>query len=46
MSNKAFISPEAPILPFISPPTNDLFTQFMKVFLKNTQARDQKQLEP
>ena len=38
-SNKALISPEAPIPPFI-PLTKDFFTKFMKVFVKLTQAQD------
>ena len=39
-SNKAFIEaptpPEAPTLPFVPPPAENLFTKFMKVFMKTT----------
>ena len=36
---KALIPLEAPIPPFVPPSTEDLFTRFMKVFKKTTQAQ-------
>ena len=42
-SNKAFTKastpPETPISPLVLPPTKDLFTRFMKVFMETTQAQ-------
>ena len=43
-SDKAPTSPEAPTLPLVPPPSEDLFTKFIKVFMEMTQAQDQ--LEP
>lgn len=39
-SNKALISLEASIPLFVSPLTQDLFTKFIKTFVKSTQAQD------
>ena len=38
-SNEAPTPPEASTLPLIPPPAEDLFTKFMKVFMKTTQAQ-------
>ena len=38
-SDKAFTPPKAPTPHFVPPPTNNLFTKFMKVFMKTTQAQ-------
>ena len=43
-SNEAPIPPKAPTPPLVLPPSEDLFTKFMKVFMETTQAQDQ--LEP
>ena len=49
-SNKAPIKAhtplEGPTPPLVPPPVEDLFTKFMKVFMKTTQAQDQESLEP
>ena len=37
-SNKVFTSPKALILPFVPSLVEDLFTKFMKVFMKTMQA--------
>ena len=42
---KAHISLEAPTLPLVPPPIEDFFIKFMKMFMKDTQARDWEQLE-
>ena len=38
-SDEAPTRPEASILPLVPPPAKDLFTKFMKVFMKTTQAQ-------
>ena len=38
-SDKATTSPEAPILPLVSPLAEDLFTKFIKVFIEMTQVQ-------
>ena len=43
---EAYTLLEAPISTLIPPPTKDLFTKFMKVFIKTMQAWDQEHLEP
>ena len=40
-SNKALIPPEAPTLPLVPPPSKDLFTKFIKMFMETTQAQAQ-----
>ena len=37
-SNEALTPSEAPIPPFVSPPTKDFFTKFMKMFMETTQT--------
>ena len=44
-SDKAITLLEASTPPFI-PPTEDLFTKFMKAFVESTQAWDREQTEP
>ena len=39
---KAHTPSEAPILPLVPPPTENLFTKFIKVFIEIIQAWDQK----
>ena len=38
-SNEAPTLPETPTPPLVLPPTEDLFTKFMKVFIETTQAQ-------
>ena len=38
-SNETPTPPEAPTPPLIPPPTKDLFTKFMKVFMETTQVQ-------
>ena len=45
-SNEAPTPPEAPTLSLFPPPTKDLFTKFMKVFMKTTQAQAQALADP
>ena len=33
---KALTRPEAPISPFVPPPTKDLFTKFIKMYMETT----------
>ena len=38
-STEASTPPEAPTLPLVPPPTEDLFTRFIKVFMETTQVQ-------
>ena len=45
-SNEAFTFSKTPILPLVPPFSEDLFTEFMKVFIETTQAQVQVLAEP
>ena len=45
-SNEAPTSPKAPTPPLVPPPSEDLFTKFMKIFMEMTQAQAQALAEP
>ena len=45
-SNEAPTLPEAPTPPLVPPPTKDLFTKFIMMFMETIQARDRETLRP